>query len=464
MNSSFILWLGLLVAACGAAPTDPVDHPTDAPPGAPPGTAATPTDPRAGDWPGFLGPYRDGRSPEALDISVWSGPAPPILWEHPVGEGYGGPAVVEDHLYFFDRHGDQARLVNLDAATGREIWRSEYTTDYVDAFDFSGGPRATPVVDEDRVYTFGVEGRLRCHATNDGKLLWEVDTAQEYGVVQNFFGVGATPWVEGNLLLVPVGGSPPGSPSMNSGAVQGNGSGVVAFDRKTGAERYRISDELVGYASPVVATIGPRRWAFVFARGGLLAFEPQSGKIDFHFPYRARKLYSVNAATPVVVGDLVFLTESYEKGGTLLKVTADGPRIVWQDPRRGQALASHWSTPIHHQGTLYGSHGEASGSAELRAVDLATGKVHWGQRGLGRTTQIYTDGHLIVLGERGLLVLVEATPDAYREVARLDLGERLGHNAWNPPALAHGRLYLRGSKALLAMGVAPPTPKDPTDE
>jgi outer membrane protein assembly factor BamB len=372
--------------------------------------------------------------------------------------------VVEDHLYFFDRHGDQARLVNLDAATGREIWRSEYTTDYVDAFDFSGGPRATPVVAEDRVYTFGVEGRLRCHATNDGKLLWEVDTAQEYGVVQNFFGVGATPWVEGNLLLVPVGGSPPGSPGMNSGAVQGNGSGVVAFDRKTGAERYRISDELAGYASPVVATIGPRRWAFVFARGGLLAFEPQSGKIDFHFPYRARKLYSVNAATPVVVGDQVFLTESYEKGGTLLKVTADGPRIVWQDPRRGQALASHWSTPIHHQGTLYGSHGEASGSAELRAVDLATGKVHWGQRGLGRTTQIYTDGHLIVLGERGLLVLVEATPDAYREVARLDLGERLGHNAWNPPALAHGRLYLRGSKALLAMGVAPPSPKDPTDE
>jgi outer membrane protein assembly factor BamB len=354
--------------------------------------------------------------------------------------------------------------VRLDAATGEERWRTEYPTAYEDLFDYSPGPRANPLVDGDRVYTFGPTGRLRCHATADGKLLWEVDTAKQYGVVQNFFGVGATPWVEGNLLLVAIGGSPPESPDINSGKVKGNGSGVVAFDKKSGEERYRISDELASYTSPIVTTLGDRRWAFVFARGGLLAFEPTSGKIDFHFPYRARKLWSVNAATPVVVDDLVFLTESYEKGGVLLRILPDkpsDPAVVRQDPRRGQSLAAHWSTPIHHRGTLYGSHGESAGSAELRAVDLLTGKVHWSKKGLGRATQIYADGHLIVLGEWGLLLLLEATPEEYREIHRRDLGDRLGKDAWNPPALSHGRLYLRGSKALVALDLTAPAAPGP---
>jgi outer membrane protein assembly factor BamB len=442
-----------LCLACGAAATDPPE-PEKGPP-----KAGSPAASTGADWPALLGPRRDGKSPEGLDLRVWQGEGPPLLWQRATGEGFAGAVVAEGGLYFFDRHGDQARLVRLDPATGETRWRAEYPTAYVDAFDYSPGPRASPVVDGDRVYTFGSEGRLRCHATADGALLWEVDTAAEYGVVQNFFGVGSAPWVEGDLLIVAIGGSPPESPNINSGQVRSHGTAIVAFDKKSGKERYRLGEELASYTSPLVATVAGERWGFYFARGGLLAFHPTAGEVIFHYPYRARKLYSVNAATPVVVDDKVFLTESYEKGGLLLQLPADKggePRVLWQDPRRGQALAAHWSTPVHHQGILYGSHGESSGSAEWRAVDLATGQVRWSQRGLGRATQIYADGHLIVLGERGLLLLVEATPEAYREVARVDLGERLGKDAWNPPTLAHGRLYLRGSRALVALDLRTP--------
>ena len=128
------------------------------------------------------------------------------------------------------------------------------------------------MVDGDRVYTLGVEGRLRAHSAADGELLWQVDTTAEFGVVQNFFGVGSTPRVEGDLLIAQIGGSPPGSPKIHSGEVKGNGSGLVAFDKGTGEVRYSVTDTLASYASPTLATIGGRRWGFAFTRGGLLGF------------------------------------------------------------------------------------------------------------------------------------------------------------------------------------------------
>ena len=152
------------------------------------------------------------------------------------------------------------------------------------------GPAARPVVDGDLVFCHGVEGMLHCVNVKDGKVVWKVDERTEFGIVQNFFGVGSTPVVEGDLLIVQVGGSPPGSDQLHFGDVKGNKSGVVAFDKRTGKVRYSISDELASYSSPVLATIDGRRWCFVFARGGLLAFDPANGKIDFHFPWRAADL------------------------------------------------------------------------------------------------------------------------------------------------------------------------------
>lgn len=408
----------------------------------------------AADWASFLGPHGDGSSAESGLKLSWGEAGPPLVWEQPIGEGYTAPAIADGKLYAFDRWGDQARLTCRDASTGDEIWRSEYATDYEDLYDFSVGPRGAPVVDGDRVYTYGVEGKLRCHQTKDGKLLWEIDTVARYGVVQNFFGVGSTPLIEGDLLLVMVGGSPKESPKIHSGELQPNGSALVAFEKRSGKVRYQVGDELASYASPVVTTIKGRRWGFLFARGGLLGFEPSSGKIDFHFPWRAKKLESVNAANPVVVGDLVMITESYGKGSALLRVKPGGYELLRQDGRRDQSFASHWATPIHRDGVVYGCSGQSSGDATLRAIDLLSGELHWSQPGMGRSTSVWVDGHLVVLGERGKLYSVKATKASYQLVSESD--SLVDYPAWSAPVIADGRLYIRGKKALKSYELKPP--------
>src|SRR5262249_2662115 len=153
-----------------------------------------------------------------------------------------------------------------------------------------------------------------------GQLVWKVDTQETFGFVPNFFGVASVPVVEGDLLIVQIGGSPKGSQDVPFAELKGNQSGGGAFDKRTGKGPYRITAELARYASPVLATIGGRRWCFVLARGGLIGFEPATGKVDFHFPWRAEEVESVNASNPVVVGDQVLITEAYGPGAALLKV------------------------------------------------------------------------------------------------------------------------------------------------
>lgn len=432
------------------------------------------------DWAGFLGPTRDGKSRETGLLTSWPKDGPPLLWHVPVGEGYAAPSVAGNRLYLFDRHGDKARLTCLDARTGDQIWRAEYATAYEDLYGFSDGPRATPLIDDERVYTFGAEGRLRCHRVTDGSLIWEVDTASAFGVVQNFFGAGSVPVVEGELLIAAIGGSPPGSPGIQSGEVVGNGSGIVAFDKLTGKLRYEITDELAGYSSPTIATIGERRWGFLFARGGLVGFEPTAGTVDFRFPFRAKKLESVNASNPVVVDDTVFITESYGPGSAVLQVRPGGYEVVRRDAGpRNQSMSCHFMTPIYHEGYLYGSSGQGSGEAQLRAVEYTSGKVMWSEPGLGRATLLYADGHLVVYTERGRLLLVEATPERYKRVADVtpflprsttaqagqsansSAGEGparqlLEYPAWSPPVLSHGVLYLRGKARLAAFELIAP--------
>ncbi len=415
------------------------------------------------DWPRFLGPTGDGKSPETGISKAWPASGPPLLWTVGAGEGYAAPAVANGRLFLFDRHGANVRLTAFDRRTGEELWRAEYPSDYEDMYGFSNGPRAAPVVDGERVYTFGAGGRLRCHSVKDGKLVWDVDTAARFGVVQNFFGAGSVPVIEGDLLIAAIGGSPADSPGIQSGSVVGNGSGIVAFDKRTGEVRYQVTDELASYSSPVVTTIGDRRWGFLFARGGLVGFEPATGKVDFQLPFRSKKLESVNASNAVVVGDTVFITESYGPGSAVLRVKPGGYEVVRRESERhNQSMSCHFMTPVHVDGYLYGSSGEKSGEAELRAVEYATGKVAWTEKGLGRVTLILVDGHLLVLTERGRLLLVEATPERYRVVAdatpRAPAGPGSGEGrpllqypTWTPPVLSHGILYLRGKDTLAAL-------------
>jgi len=448
-----VLLVVLSGADCARGPSQ------DRPPAAP----RKPTRPAATgvDWPGFLGPGGDSKSPETGILTEWGPCGPPLVWHRPLGTGYGIGSVAKGRFYQFDRHEDQARLTCLDARTGEEIWKFEYPTEYEDLLGYNNGPRCSPVVDGDRVYLFGAEGMLHCVQADNGKLVWKVDTAKTFHVVQNFFGVGSTPVVEGELLIVMVGGSP--AESQDAGRwdldrVVGDGTGIVVFDKRTGAVRYAIADELASYAAPRLATIDGRRWCFVFARGGLVGFDPTSGKVDFHFPWRARLRDSVNASTPVVAGDEVFISECYGPGSSLLRVRSGGYEVVWQDPPgRRKAMQTHWNTPIHHEGFLYGSSGRHSSEAELRAIEWKTGKVAWSQGGLRRASLLYADGHLVCLSEDGLLRLIKADPTRYVEVAKAVVRQSpdgpplLKPPAWAAPILSHGLLYLRGDDRLVCL-------------
>jgi outer membrane protein assembly factor BamB len=414
------------------------------------------------DWPRLLGPRGDGRSPETGLALDWSESGPPLLWHVEVGEGFAGPVVADGRVFVFDRVEDEARLRALDAETGRLVWESRYATDYVDYYGYSPGPRAPPVVDEGRVYTFGAEGRLRCHDARSGSALWEVDTVERFGVVRNFFGVGASPVVDGELLIAPVGGSPPGSPAIHSGELKGNGTGLVAFDKQTGEVRWTATDELAAYSSPVIAERDGAPTGFALLRGGLVVFEPRTGGVRARFPWRARVLESVNASNPVVVGERVLIAECYGPGGVLLRLGDSEPEVIWKDPPRDRSLALHWMTPIVEDGVVYASSGRGAAEAELRAVELETGKVLWSEPGLGRSTMILADGRLIVLTEYGRLLAVDPSAERLRVVADATpkLPERpetpvLDTPAWAPPALSRGRLYLRGRSRVAAFDLRP---------
>lgn len=417
------------------------------------------------DWTQFLGPLGTSVSTEKGILSPWPESGLKVVWHKPTGIGYGMPAISKGRLFLFDRHDNQARLSCLDARTGEFFWKFEYATNYRDKFGYNNGPRCCPVVDGERVYIQGAEGVLHCVSAKDGKAIWKVDTREDFNMQQNFFGVGSTPIVEGDLLIVHVGGSPKGTVVRNFedfANLKGDGSAVVAFNKYDGKVKYRISDELAGYAGPVLATIDGRRWCFVFARGGLLAFEPSTGKIDFHFPWRSEDLECVNAANPVVIGNLVLISETYGPGSALLKVKPGGYEVVWSDARKfRKSLQCHWMTPIHHQGYVYGSSGRHTNNAELRCIELATGKVQWSEPRLTRCSLLMVDGHFLCLGEDGTLRLLKVNPKKYEEISTLEVKDPrtgrplLEYPCWAAPILSHGLLYIRGEERLVCLELIP---------
>jgi outer membrane protein assembly factor BamB len=382
------------------------------------------------------------------------------------------PTISKGRLFLFDAVGQQARLRCLNSETGDKLWQYEYAFEYEDLNGYDNGPRCFPVADDDRVYLYGVEGTLTCLRVADGGKVWSVDTAKQFGVVQNFFGVGSTPIIDGDILIAQVGGSPTADQRIAPGQldrVTSNGTAVVALDKRTGAVRYKTGDELASYSVPVSATIDGRRWCFVFARGGLLGFDPRTGAVDFHYPWRAKVLESVNASSPVVVDDQVFISETYGPGSSLLRVKPGGYDVVWSDEnrRRDKSLQTHWNTPVYHDGYLYASSGRHTDEAELRCVELKTGKVRWSEPGLTRCSLLYVDGHFVCLAEYGKLYLIRATPEKFDLVASAviqDAGENasifgptslIQYPAWAAPVLSHGLLYIRGKNRLVCLELIP---------
>jgi outer membrane protein assembly factor BamB len=318
------------------------------------------------------------------------------------------------------------------------------------------------LVDGDRVYIYGVEGTLQCLRAADGKPVWKVDTADRFGVVQNFFGVASSPVVYKDLLLVMVGGSPPESQQVAPGRldqVRPSGSGIVAFDKHSGQVRYQLGDELASYSSLKILQHAGRDWCLAWMRDALLVFDPATGTMDFRYPWRADRLESVNAMTPVVHDGQLFISETYGPGSSLLALRPEGYQLLWRDSQRSRAKAmqAHWSTPVYHQGFLYGCSGRYSSTSDLRCIDWATGKVQWSERGLGLCSLLLVDDHLVCLSEDGALRLVRAQPQQFQLVGQLDPKDPetgrplLQYPAWAAPILSHGLLYVRGGDRVVCL-------------
>jgi outer membrane protein assembly factor BamB len=388
---------------------------------------------QAADWPVFLGLRQNGTSAETGLLLDWPEKGPPVVWSKRLGRSYSPPVVAQGVLIAFHRIGDEEVIECLDARTGQPRWDFRYPTRYVDRYEYNGGPRSSPAIDGDRVYAYGAEGMLTCLDLAGGKKVWQRALNKELGVPQNFFGVGVPPVIEKDLILINAGG--PG------------GAGVVGISKMTGETVWKTSDQGASYSAPVVSTIRGERMAVFFTGDGLIVIRPDTGKVLHEFPFRSVYRESVNAASPVVVEDVIFLSASYYVGSVALQVPPEGAlKCLWRDKKNMQ---SHWATGIYHGGFLYGIDGRHEQESQMRCLDWKTGAVRWASpRGLGRTPFIMAQGHFIAMSERGDLVLIEVNPDRFVEKRRVRM---LDFPCWAPPVLANGLLYIRNETLLLCL-------------
>ena len=391
----------------------------------------------ASDWPQFLGPSRNGVYPASDLAASWPKEGPPLVWKRSVGQGFAGPVVSGGKLILFHRLESNEVVECLNAKTGKSIWTNGYPTAYRDDFGFDEGPRATPAVSENRVYTFGAEGMLSCFDLATGAKVWAVNTRREYHAPKGFFGPVCSPLVEGNAILMIIGGR--------------SGLGIAAFDKATGKVLWKGTDDEAGYASPIATTIQGRRTALFLTRSDLVAADPTTGNLFFRFPFEPPIHSSVTAATPVVIEDMVFLSACYDAGAVLLKVDADmkGVKKLWD----GQdILSNHYATSVYHDGFLFGLHGRTDPGLEtptLRCVDVKTGTVRW-KKDFMAATIIKVGDDLLILSERGELIRAPASPDGFNPRARAQI---LSTQVRAGPALADGRLYARSKDTLVCVNL-----------
>lgn len=401
------------------------------------------------DWPNFLGPTHNAVSPETKLLKDFtSAPGeearPRLLWQVTKGPGYAAPSVAGERVVLFHRVGNEEVVECLHAERGDLYWQHGYPTTYRDRFGYNGGPRATPAIAAGRVFTYGAQGKLHCLDLRTGHLYWKRDVAREFDIRASFFGAGCSPLVADGLVV------------LNIGARRGPS--VVAFDAKTGRLAWGAERTWgAGYASCVPATIHGRRVVFVFAggwsdppTGGLICLDPRTGRTHFRFPFRSERVASVNASSPVVVGDLVFVSSIYAFGGALLRVGRDLRHTVAYHTRD---YASHWMTPIARDGYLYGF-----SDAEVVCMDVKTGKEVWrhrppqelppgarvkrpaGPARLGRASMIGADGAFLCLGEYGDLCWLDLSTDGMKITARAKLFH--ARQTWTCPVLSRGLLYV----------------------
>jgi outer membrane protein assembly factor BamB len=384
----------------------------------------------AGDWPQLLGPTRDGVYAGTDIAPNWPASGPAILWRKDIGEGFAAPVVADDKLVIFYRTADKEIVECLRAGSGERIWSYDYPTKYRDDFGFDEGPRSAPTIANGAVYTFGAQGVLTAIDFASGKKRWSVPTNTQFNVKKGFFGAAGSPLVEGGKVLMNVGGP---------------NAGIVAFDASTGNVVWKATSDEASYSSPTIATIGGARHALFFTRAGLADLDPSNGQVRFSLPWRSRSSASVSAATPLVVGNQVFVSASYGTGAILLEVNGSAYKKIWSGD---ESMSNHYSTSVYRKGFLYGFHGRQEEGQALRCVEWRTGKVMWSVDGYGAGTVTLAGDRLLIVRENGELVMAPATTDALHPSGHARIANKVVRSF---PALSDGRLYVRDERSLVCV-------------
>jgi outer membrane protein assembly factor BamB len=392
----------------------------------------------AADWPQYRGPNHDGSSPEKIQ-QVWPKDGPPVVWKAPLGPSFGSFAVSGGKAFCFIQRGvdgkDKEVAVAFDAVTGKEVWSvplGEAT------YDKQGGdgPRSTPTVDGKRVYFLGAYQILTCLDADTGKQIWQHDLVSEFGGTIISWKNAASPVMDGELIFVNAGGA---------------GQALLAFNKVDGKVAWKTEDDKPTHSSPVPATIHGVRQVIFFTQKGLVSVNPQTGRVLWRHPFPFK---TATASSPIVSGDVVYCSAAYGVGAGACRITKTGETFaaaeLW---RKSGDLMNHWTTPVCKDGYLYGIYGHGkTADAPLKCVEIATGKEMWSQSGFGGGgATILVGGNVLVQSDRGPLVLVEATPQSYKEIARCQV---FGGQCWTMPVVSNGRIYARNTKEGVCLDVA----------
>lgn len=373
------------------------------------------------DWAQWRGPQRNGISPETGWLATFPEEGPKVLWKANVGLGFASVTVAGGRAFTTGNEEDKDSVFAFDAVTGKALWR--YTFDHpVDAKYYEGGTSASPTVDGDRVYTLSKRGHLHVFEAATGAVVWKKNIAEEVGAKMPTWGWASSVLVDGDQLVVNV------------------GTLGVALTKSDGQVRWKTGPGESGYATPVPYEQDGEKLYLVFAAKELAAIRADTGARVWSHKWQTS--YDVNAADPVVVGPKRILVSSgYDRGGALLELRGGKPEVVWENKN----VRSMQNAGIVLGDYLYAIDGN-NGKAQLRCLEVATGKVLWTFKDPNHGALTAADGRLIVIGEKGELFVGEAKPEGFTPSARAQVS---GGKFWTVPVLANGRLYIRNSEGLV---------------
>lgn len=365
------------------------------------------------DWYRWRGPDANGISQETGWSSAWPKEGPRQLWKASVGTGFSSVAVSDGRLFTMGNDGHRDTIFCFDAKSGAQIWKYSYASPMDPKF-YEGGPSATPTVDGPRVYTISKRGLVHALNAADGRLVWSKDLASAVSATVPTWGFAGSALVDGNLVVFNV------------------GSAGTALDKTTGNVVWKSGSPESGYSTAVPFGQSANRGILLFLASSVAAIHLSDGRLIWSHPWKTE--YDVNAADPIMLRDNVFISSGYDRGGALLKISGKSASVVWENKN----MRNHFNSCVLLEGYVYGFD-----ESELKCVDFNTGQVRWRQGGLGKGSLMAADGKLIVLSERGELVIVDARSTGFNALSRAQV---LGGKCWSAPVLANGLIYCRNAK------------------